>query len=97
MDDGVALVRQERTRLQSGLTRLGFDVVPSDANFLLTFPPSGAPDGPALDERLRAQGIAARVFPHLPRLERAIRFTVGRPVDNDRLLDALPRLLEVAS
>jgi histidinol-phosphate/aromatic aminotransferase/cobyric acid decarboxylase-like protein len=29
-------------------------------------------------------------------MDRSIRFTVGRQEDNDRLLEALPALLEVA-
>jgi histidinol-phosphate aminotransferase len=91
---GVALVREERERLRAVLTGLGFEVVPSDANFLLTFPPQGGPDGPELAALLRTRGIAARTFPHVPRLARSIRFTVGRREDNERLVAALQVLRE---
>lgn len=89
----VRVVHKERPRLTEALTERGFDVVPSDANFLLTFPPADGPDGPALAALLREAGIAARIFAAKPRLERSIRFTIGRAEDNDRLLAALDTLM----
>ncbi|MBW3582136.1 MAG: histidinol-phosphate aminotransferase family protein [Euryarchaeota archaeon] len=92
VEEGVAVVRSERPRLAAALAERGFEVVPSDANFLLTFPPDGL-DGPVLAERLHAAGIAARIFPRVARLARAIRFTVGPRADNERLLSTLDQVL----
>lgn len=97
VEGGVASVRKERPLLARDLTQLGFQVVPSDANFLLTFPPADGLDGPTLAVRLRELGIAARVFAQTPRLERAIRFTVGRPENNKQLVAALKSLLEASA
>lgn len=92
VEEAVAVVRSERPRLAAALADRGFTVVPSDANFLLTFPPE-AIEGPVLAERLQTAGIAARVFPKVPRLTRAIRFTVGPRTDNDRLLATLDQVM----
>ncbi len=79
-------VRSERARLRGRLEDLGFEVLPSEANFLLATVPGGA----ARDwhERVKEAGILIRYW-DAPRLDDKLRITVGRPEENDRLLEAL--------
>jgi histidinol-phosphate aminotransferase len=81
----VEVVVSERTRLSARLTRAGWEVVPSQANFLFVRPPGG--DAVAVQDELREQRILVRRFDaaHPDRL----RITIGGPEDNDRLLAAL--------
>ncbi len=56
----------------------GWELLPSQANFVLARPAPGATDtAVALDARLRAVGVAGRFFPALPGIGDAIRFTIG--------------------
>jgi len=85
-----ALVREERPRLAAGLAALGATVVPSQGNFLLADFPGQS--GPTLFDRLLREGVVVRPvagygFPS------ALRFTVGLPAENGRLLAALARVL----
>jgi len=86
MRANVEKIRSERARLTQRLTQLGFDVTPSEANFLLVrVPDSGAE---ACYEDLKARGILVRYW-NLPRLADKVRITVGTPGENDALLAAL--------
>jgi len=60
--------------------------LPSQGNFLLCFVERGEPAD--LRAFLEAQGIWLRWFGG-PRLGRAVRITVGRPQDSERILEAL--------
>jgi len=80
-------VREERARLQAALAALGFAVAPSQTNFLLARVPAGA-SAPELLRRLEQRGVLVRYF-DAPRLDDALRITVGSPEQNDRLLSAL--------
>jgi len=82
----VAVVRRERAALSAALAASGFDVVPSQANFVFA---RGA-DAACLQLGLARRGIAVRRFPGRPGLERAVR--VACPGDADsfaRLLAAI--------
>ena len=79
-----------RRALTADLTRLGFEVLPSHANFVFTTHP--AHDAAALAGRLRAQSILVRHFPH-PRTERFLRITVGTDAECRRLIDVLRAIL----
>ena len=83
-------VISERERLASGLAELGFRVLPSKANFVFASHPEHG--GQALAQGLREQGIIVRHFAK-PRIDPFLRITVGRPDQNDALLNALPALL----
>jgi len=78
------VVRQERAFLSTELTRRGYPVVPSQANFLLV----GVPAAGAVREHLLKAGVLVRDgeavgFPdHL-------RITVGSRAQNQRLLDLM--------
>jgi histidinol-phosphate aminotransferase len=79
-------VREERTRLSAELSRRGWKVIPSQANFVLATVPGG--DGAAVYRRLKARGILVRFFAR-PGLDDKVRITVGTPEQNDALLAAL--------
>jgi len=76
--------RIERARLAEALPALGFEVWPSQANFLCTRPPIAAAQ---LYDALLGRGVIVR--PLDPPLEDWLRISVGLPEENDRLLDAL--------
>jgi histidinol-phosphate aminotransferase len=79
-----AAIVGERARLGEGLTRLGLQVTPSDANFLWveTTRPAGE-----VYAQLKAQGVLVKSFHERGgRLAHRLRITVGLPAENDRLL-----------
>jgi histidinol-phosphate aminotransferase len=84
-------VRAERTRLHEALQALGFKAPRSQSNFLLATVPSGK-NALELQRGLEARGLLVRYF-NEPRLDDALRITVGTPEQNDRLLGALRGLL----
>jgi histidinol-phosphate aminotransferase len=77
---------KNRERFIEALTRLGFDVLPSSANFVFTRHPNYS--GEALAAALRARAILVRHFA-TPRISQYLRITVGTDVQIDRLLMAL--------
>ncbi|MGQ0574397.1 MAG: histidinol-phosphate transaminase [Pseudonocardia sp.] len=83
----VALLRVERDRVVVGLRAAGYDVVPSDANFVLFGPFAAAPAAwRAFLHRgvlIRDVGIPAR-----------LRVTVGTPEENDAFLAVAAELVE---
>lgn len=82
----VAALLAERARLAAGLARspLVAKVWPSDANFLLV----DCTDADAVLARVRGAGLIIRDV-RQPVLPRALRFTVGTPEQNDRVLESL--------
>jgi histidinol-phosphate aminotransferase len=79
-------VRAERARLTAELSRRGFVVLPSEANFVLATVPGG--DGSALYQSLKAHGILVRFFDK-PGLRDKIRITIGTAQEGEALLAAL--------
>jgi len=79
-------VRAERSRLTSEMGKRGYDVIPSQANFVLV----GCPDGNAADvyRRLKSQGILVRFFDK-PGLSDKLRITIGTTAQNDAVLRAM--------
>ena len=84
--DTVQRVCATRGRLVAMFAGLGFDVWPSEANFLLVRPPGGRAD--ALYRALKTAGILCRYF-ETPDLADKLRVTVGTESDTDRLEDAV--------
>lgn len=78
----------ERTRLSQALTTRGWHIYPSQTNFLLAAPPADGPDAARIYQTLKQQHIFVRYF-NQPRLRDKLRITIGRPEQNDRLLDAI--------
>jgi histidinol-phosphate aminotransferase len=83
----VARVKQTRARMRHELLELGFEVPPSEANFVLAFQ-KGTPSARVLFERLRERGIYVRYF-GARGLHDALRISVGTDDEADELLDAL--------
>lgn len=83
----VARIVGERARVAAALDALpGVETVwPSAGNFLLV----RFTDSAAAFDRLLHADILVRDFSAQPGLERCLRITIGRPEDNDALLDAL--------
>jgi histidinol-phosphate aminotransferase len=82
-------VRSERERVSSELARLGFLVVPSQANFILATCPGGR--GRDVYNGLKRQGILVRYFDE-PGLRDKIRITIGTSQENNALLGGLKPL-----
>ncbi len=78
-----------RERLTSGLAGLGFDVLPSSANFVFARHP--AHEGAALAAALRQRAVIVRHFA-APRISDYLRITVGTDGQIDRLLSALAEI-----
>lgn len=79
-----------RERLNRGLMQLGFDVLPSAANFVFARHPAHA--GAALAAALRQRAVIVRHF-SAPRIADYLRITVGTDAQIDRLLAALTEIL----
>lgn len=79
----------ERERLTESLEELGFEVLPSKANFVLARHESKS--GESLAQGLREQGIIVRHF-NKPRIEQFLRITIGTPEQNDALIAGLKSL-----
>jgi histidinol-phosphate aminotransferase len=85
-----ARVIDGRERLNRGLVHLGFEVLPSAANFVFARHPSH--DGAALATALRQRAVIVRHF-SAPRISDYLRITVGTDGQIDRLLSALSEIL----
>ena len=83
-------VIESRERLARGLQRLGFEVLPSAANFVFARHP--AHEGATLAASLRQQAVIVRHF-SAPRISDYLRITVGTNEQIDRLLTALSLIL----
>lgn len=86
-------VIDSREALVMAMTSLGFDTIPSTANFIFSRHP--AHDAARLAAGLRAQGVIVRHF-NKPRIDSYLRITIGTPVQNAALLNALATLLAAA-
>lgn len=75
-----------RTWTREALEALGFEVLPSQANFLFARHPAFS--GEALYRGLRDRGILVRHF-NKPRISEFIRLTIGTREEMARLVDAL--------
>jgi histidinol-phosphate aminotransferase len=83
-------VRAERTRMTDELTRLGFAVLPSQANFVLARVPGD--DGAGMYTKLKQMGILVRHF-NQPGLNQYIRITIGSNTENNALLRGIHDIL----
>ncbi|MGP5686508.1 histidinol-phosphate transaminase [Psychrobacter glacincola] len=82
-----------RQSLTAELTALGFDVLPSHANFVFARPKDG--NANTVANALREQGIIVRHFDK-PRINEYLRITTGTVEQNNRLIDALQMLQKEA-
>lgn len=79
-----------RESVVAGLTALGFEVLPSKANFVFACHPGK--DAAGLAAGLREQGVIVRHFKQA-RIAQFLRITIGTPEQNQALLDALKPLV----
>ena len=84
--DGVI---SERERVTEALVGLGFEVLPSKANFI--FARHKEQPGEVLAKGLREQGIIVRHF-NKPRISEFLRITIGTAEQNDALIAGLESL-----
>lgn len=87
---GRVRVIQGRARLARGLVALGFEVLPSSANFVFTRHPDHA--GAALATALRDRAVIVRHFAK-PRIADYLRITVGTEDQIETLLTALSEIV----
>ncbi|MFP5381795.1 MAG: histidinol-phosphate transaminase [Gammaproteobacteria bacterium] len=85
-----ARVVATRTRLVGEMEALGFDVLPSAANFIFARHP--AHDGATLAAALRERSIIVRHFRNPERIAPFLRITVGTDAQCDALVGALKAL-----
>jgi histidinol-phosphate aminotransferase len=85
MLETVDTIKEQRDRIVAGLTALGLDPVPSDANFVLF---GGLADARATWEALLAEGVLVRDVG----IEHYLRVTAGTPAETTRFLDAVTHL-----
>jgi histidinol-phosphate aminotransferase len=83
-----------REGLVRELSALGFDTLPSQANFILTRHP--LKDAAELLRQLRERKILVRHFA-LPRIEQHLRISVGTPAECQTLIEALKDILNAFS
>lgn len=83
-------VMRSRRSLTGGLSRLGFEVLPSSANFV--FARHLQRDAGKLALALRERGIIVRHF-RQPRIEQYLRITVGTDEQCETLVSALKEIL----
>ena len=81
-----------RTRVVAQLQALGFQVLPSAANFVFARPPLG--NAEAIYLALKAQGVLVRHF-NKPRIQAYLRITIGTEAEMDVLLAKLSALVAV--
>ena len=79
-----------REQLVSDLTLLGFEVLPSAANFVFARHPGR--DGAELAQALRQRSIIVRHF-KAPRIDQFLRITIGTDEQCDALVAALKEIL----
>jgi histidinol-phosphate aminotransferase len=83
-------VMESRSRLSDGLRELGFDVLPSQTNFV--FARHRREEAAIIARGLRARGILVRHF-QAPRIGQYLRITVGTDEQCTRLCDTLKAIL----
>ncbi len=82
---------ESRGRLIAGMRKLGFDVLPSAANFVLAR--HADRDASELSASLRERGVLVRHFRNPPRIASYLRITVGTEAQCNALLTAAREVL----
>ncbi|HQO15713.1 MAG TPA: histidinol-phosphate transaminase [Methylotenera sp.] len=80
-----------RERLVKDMQALGFDVLPSGANFI--FAKHRVKAGCELSAQLREQGIIVRQFQSPARIKEYLRITIGTEAQSQALISALTQLI----
>jgi histidinol-phosphate aminotransferase len=93
MRRNVARVKRERARAQHRLAQLGFEVLPSSANFVFARIPNH--DLSSLAGALRRKNILVRHF-NSPELRDGLRISIGTQAEMNALYHALENLMHLA-
>jgi len=91
MEANVARIRATRAHLTARLRELGFEVPPSEANFVLAR--RRGHDMGAVQQGLKARGVLVRYFA-TPELRDALRISVGTDAEIETLLENVGPLLK---
>ncbi|MCU7879055.1 MAG: histidinol-phosphate transaminase [Candidatus Thiodiazotropha sp. (ex Lucinoma borealis)] len=83
-------VMESREQLNAELQALGFQVLPSAANFVFAHHPKL--DALTIAAKLRSEGVIVRHFKQ-PRVDHYLRITIGTPKHNERLIEVLKRII----
>ena len=89
-DETRGKVIESRERVTGALRQRGFEVLPSQANFVFARHPDHG--GEALAGSLRERAVLVRHFAK-PRISDFLRITIGTPQECDRLIAALEEIL----
>lgn len=81
-----------RHTLVTDLTALGFEILPSGANFIFAKHPHY--DGAQLTAQLREQSIIVRHFRSPGRIAPYLRITIGAPAQSGLLINALKQIIQ---
>lgn len=84
-------IMRDRASLTAALTRLGFEVLPSSANFVFARRPGRS--GQALAAALRDRAVLVRHFAAPRRIADFLRITIGSEAELARLTEALSEIL----
>jgi len=87
MLSNVKEISKERERVARGLSSLGLKVLPSESNFLLV---EGFTEPRAVFDYLLQNGLIIRKTT----IAGALRITIGTPLENDKLLELMPKALQ---
>ena len=79
-------VKAERARMTDELTKMGWEVIPSQSNFLFAAPPDGR--GRECYEHLKGKGILVRFFDK-PQQRDKVRISIGTTEENGAVLAEL--------
>ena len=85
-------VIQTRIQLVGEMQKMGFDVLPSGANFI--FAKHQSQSGVVLSTALREQGIIVRQFKSHSRIADYLRITIGTDAQSKTLIDCLSEMLK---
>ncbi|MEC7915659.1 MAG: histidinol-phosphate transaminase [Actinomycetota bacterium] len=94
MEQRVGQISEERQRVSDALARLGFDVFPSQANFIMFRSSPCGLEGNELWQRLLAKSILVRDCSGWPRLSDCLRVTLGTESENNMFLEAVKEAIE---
>jgi histidinol-phosphate aminotransferase len=89
-DETRGKVIETRERVTGALRQRGFEVLPSQANFVFARHP--AHSGEALSRGLRERAVLVRHFAK-PRISDFLRITIGTPEECDRLIAAIEEIV----
>ena len=88
VNENIQKILSEKERLTNELLELNIvNTFPSEANFIMIETPTQTPE---MFDKLADKGVLVRdISKYHPRLENHLRISIGRPEENDRLIESL--------